>query len=201
MASVRLEEHVRVGVAPHAALGPGAAPGDVRSDEATRVLVQSFRLGVLGARELVRFPAAPHVYAARIDTGATTSSLHADSIEPFERDGAAWVRFRLIGRGGQRPVPLERPVSRRVRIKKQGGPSETRYVVELPFVIGTRTLVREFSLSDRTDFEFAVLIGRNVLHGMAVVDVSRADLAGRPVRSDREQPDEQRTVDQAGEIP
>ena len=39
--------------------------------------------------------------------------------------------------------------------------------------IGHLTLEREFTLTDRSAFDYPVLIGRNLLSGIAVVDVTR----------------------------
>lgn len=39
--------------------------------------------------------------------------------------------------------------------------------------MGHITLDREFTLADRSEFEYPVLIGRNVLSGLAAVDTSR----------------------------
>ena len=52
------------------------------------------QLSVIGLREWVALPDLGVAgLRAKIDTGASTSSLHATDIQPFERDGHSWVRF------------------------------------------------------------------------------------------------------------
>ena len=110
---------------------------------------------------------------ARIDTGAKTSSIHAEKVQEFERDGKPWVRFEFDGESGATPVKMERPVERRVRIKRHDDSSQRRYVVKLLMRLGELQEQVEVSLNDRTDFDYPVLIGRNFLTDNAVVDVSR----------------------------
>ena len=133
-------------------------------------------LAVFGEIETVRFPPHETGYEARIDTGAKTSSLHAVSIEPFLQDGEQWVRFQLVGRGELEPVEFVRPVTRTAVIRKSGGVSTERYVAAMTLQIGELVMDREFTLANRENMDFAVLIGRNVLDGVAVVDVSQAGL-------------------------
>ncbi|MDX2501816.1 MAG: RimK/LysX family protein, partial [Deltaproteobacteria bacterium] len=46
-------------------------------------------------------------------------------------------------------------------------------VVKLKAVMGKVELLREFSLTDRSNFTYPVLIGRNFLQGEFIVDVTR----------------------------
>lgn len=109
---------------------------------------------------------------ARIDTGAKSSSVGAREVTEFERDGKTWVRFTFDPeRKGGQPVEMALPVERRVRIKGQQG--ERRFVVKMPLVVGDIREIVEVSLSDRRDFDYPVLVGRNFLTDNAVVDVSR----------------------------
>ncbi|MHC5067180.1 MAG: ATP-dependent zinc protease family protein [Planctomycetota bacterium] len=134
-------------------------------------------LGVIGAVEDVAIVAAKRIYPARIDTGAETTSIDARAIETFERDGEPWVRFQLRPQGDEEHGPsLERPLLRTMRIKQHDHNSvsaHTRPVVELTLIMGSSTLARDVNLVDRSNYEFALLIGRNVLAGQAAVDVSR----------------------------
>ena len=130
---------------------------------------------VIGAVEAVSFSGIDDLMLdARIDTGATTSSLHVTSSQIFERDGARWVSFTFPKDGvdGNEEITLERPLARSVLIKRKGVDSQERPVIIMNIRIGKLERTSEFTLTDRTGFEFPVLIGRNFLTDMAIVDVS-----------------------------
>lgn len=122
---------------------------------------------------------------ARLDTGAQTSSLHSVETEEFKRDGKEWVRFHVPvaeSRDGEeegtvRVLVLERPVKRKVLIKRKGAPPQRRYVVELPFCLDGHHYEAEFSLTDRTAFLYPALLGRRFLKDVAVVDPAHSLLA------------------------
>lgn len=135
---------------------------------------------ILGWVELVEF-AEPRVrLKAKLDTGATTSSLNALNIEPFERDGREWVRFEMLDPvERQESILFEAPVVRTARIRRHEGPTQLRVVVEMGMCIGTVWRKRQFTLIDRSDFAYQVLVGRNFLRGHIAVD-SDATYLSRP---------------------
>lgn len=115
------------------------------------------------------------IYDARIDSGAETSSMDARDVQRFERDGQEWVRFDI-------PVPgeddsfetLERKVVRNVRIIQANEEDhERRAVVELQFRIGDHEQKAEFTLTDRGHLTYSLLIGRNILRDVMLIDVGK----------------------------
>ena len=117
---------------------------------------------------------------ARIDTGAETTSLHAENIQLVERDGTRFVTFELASPGGGDKVNVEQKLKRKVRIKRPGEESERRYVVEMWITLGKHSARVETSLSDREGFEYPLSIGRNFLTDAMIVDVSRHHLLEKP---------------------
>src|SRR5690606_11410336 len=116
-------------------------------------------------------------YKARIDTGATGTSVHATNIVRFERDGQNWVRFDMDNPGGE-PITVEREVVRRVRVRQVDlDEYSRRLVVSMAMTIGSISQQVEFSLNDRSDMEYPVLIGRNFLRNTAIVDVGQELIA------------------------
>lgn len=114
---------------------------------------------------------------ARIDTGATTASLHAVNLRFFERDGADWVRF-VLPHPEAGDVEMESKVVRYVRIiQSTTDQGERRPVIELHFILGNISQTAEFTLTDRGHLEYPVLIGRNILQDLMVVDVARSRIA------------------------
>lgn len=118
---------------------------------------------------------------ARIDTGATTSSIDARNIQPFERDGEQWVRFNILNPETDQMVQFEKVRVRKVKINQANSNSpESRPVVEMQVKIGEITQLAEFTLSNRSHLDYQLLVGRNILRDVMIVDVSQSMLAPLP---------------------
>jgi len=130
-------------------------------------------LETIGEVEPVSIVRAKMIKQARIDTGATTSSLDVEDYTEFERDGRKWVRYHLKDRTTGEIAELENRVIKFVLIKRIDAESHRRPVIRLKVRLGSKTLNEEFTLADRSQLDFPVLIGRNILSGNFMVDVSR----------------------------
>lgn len=129
---------------------------------------------IVGALEWVYLPIAAHHYQARIDSGATTSSLHADNILRFERDGKKWVRFELREDDDSEPIEIETPLTRMVLIRQaSAGDTERRPVVTLTVNLGGLQQNSEFTLTNRSRMSYPVLLGRSFLQDVTLIDVGR----------------------------
>lgn len=135
------------------------------------------KLVVIGEIETVTLIAEKLSLLARIDTGAQTSSLSAQKIEHYERDGKKWVRFEVRHPTLKKVILVERKLSRTVEVKRHGAAPVKRPVVYMSISMGDLKCRCEFSLTDRSKYDFPVLIGRNFLSGRATVDVSRKHAA------------------------
>ncbi len=113
---------------------------------------------------------------AKLDTGAKTSSVHASKIEHFNRDGAPWVRFEFIASKGKEATKIERPLVRKAVIKERLSRSSTREVVLLTICKNGKEYETEFTLNDRSNFNYPMLLGRSFLAGIALVDSSETFL-------------------------
>lgn len=114
------------------------------------------------------------VHIARIDSGAETSSLDARNITRFERDGSNWVRFDVPLPDSDDFMTLESEVSRRVKIiQATADTAERRVVVELQFMIGDHRQQAEFTLTNREHLSQVVLVGRNILRDVMLIDVGK----------------------------
>jgi hypothetical protein len=107
---------------------------------------------------------------ARIDTGATKSSLDAQELS-IEKD---MVNFRLPEKYGGLRVRLPIHEWRHVRTS-QG--LKKRPVVEIEVCIGPKRLRTLIALDNRTAVTYPFLVGRNILKGNFVVDVKRKRIA------------------------
>ena len=143
-------------------------------------------LGVLGWREWIGFPdIGIDQIKAKVDTGARTSCLHAFMVEPFERDGIAWVRFDIhpSQTDNSKVIRCEAPVLDQRVVRDSGGHEELRYVIATTMNIGPHQHQVEVTLSDRDTMKFRVLLGRTAIQGLFVVDPSRSYLVGKRKRA------------------
>lgn len=126
---------------------------------------------IIGGVETVYVPPFEIPFQARIDTGAETSSIDAQNIRPFERDGDKWVSFDITNKKTAQTLHFEKPIVRKTNIVRTLK-GEKRYVVHFNVKMGEEIIDTEFTLNDRSKFEYQVLIGRNILNGRFIVDSS-----------------------------
>ena len=132
---------------------------------------EKYDLGIIGAVEPAYILPTQTPMLARIDTGAETSSIDAKNIKPFERDGKRWVSFDIFDEKTKTLHPFKKKVKRRISIKR-AGKNESRYAVKMDILFGGKVISEEFTLTDRSEFDYPLLIGRNILTGRAIVDTS-----------------------------
>jgi hypothetical protein len=143
---------------------------------------------VYGLNEYVRLFDLDLKLAAKLDTGAKTASLSARDIKRFKRDGETWVRFYLAIDEAH-SSPIERPLARISKIKRRAGdydPEEgktytARPVIEMDVCMGNSLRTIEVNLTDRSAFQYPLLIGSDALTRFsALVDPSLKYAAGKP---------------------
>lgn len=144
----------------------GAVPAiHAKDDDAAR------HLEVAGYLENVRIQETGLVFKARLDSGATLSSLNALDLERFERDGKDWVRFEVIDPDDKKKrIELEYPVVRDLRIVQHSGDHQARPVIELTLCIGQHERKAEITLADRSEFTYQLLVGRNHMRNALLID-------------------------------
>lgn len=115
------------------------------------------------------------VVKVKVDSGALTSSMHAVNMERFTRKGKRWVRYDVpvvdADTGNKVTLHFERPVYRQMTVRGAGG-EDYRPVVKMRMCIGNRIYEEQFSLRDRSDMTYPVLLGRRTIEHIGLIDVS-----------------------------
>lgn len=135
---------------------------------------------VIGRKEKISLPKLGlKLVWAKIDTGAFTSSLHAEDIREEEVDGKKVLRFEILMPGHREFTGKTITFShyRQKKVKNSFGQAETRFLIETKFMLAGETYPAEFTLSDRSSMKNAILLGRKILQDKFLVDVTRVNLS------------------------
>ncbi|MBR1840673.1 MAG: ATP-dependent zinc protease [Alphaproteobacteria bacterium] len=146
---------------------PGIVPNSAKEQKVVRVAPTN----IIGEVEKIYLPPMKSPFLARIDTGATTSSIDASDIKQFERDGEKWISFNLVNRETKEKASFEKRLQKKILIRRTGE-YEKRPIVEMDVRMGNERFKANFTLTERGNFDYQALVGRNILSGRAIVDVS-----------------------------
>ncbi|PKG39811.1 ATP-dependent zinc protease family protein [Psychromonas sp. Urea-02u-13] len=115
----------------------------------------------------------------RVDTGAKTSSLHVDNIVKFSQSGKPYVSFDIHPdvHDVNRIVNCTSPIADIRTIKSSNGSSEQRYVIKTPIKLGDDTWPIEITLTNRSDMNYLMLLGREAMGDHCLVDPSQTFIA------------------------
>lgn len=143
---------------------------------------------VYGLNEYAHLAGIDLEVPAKLDTGAKTASLSARNIKRFKRNGESWVRFYLAIDTAH-SHPIERPLERVSKIKRraddydaeEGKQYTARPVIAVDICMGNALRSIEVNLTDRSTFQYPLLIGSEALKRFdALVDPSLKYAAGKP---------------------
>jgi len=130
----------------------------------------------LGRSDRVDLPALGiENISAKIDTGAYTCSLHCASAEVVGEK----LEFVLLDE--EHPEFTGKKYSfkkfEQREIRNSFGEAELRYVIKTKIKIFDYLIRAEFSLSNRGNLKFPVLLGRKILRKRFLIDVTKKDLS------------------------
>ena len=136
----------------------------------------------VGRRELVDFPDF-QIWGveAKVDTGAYTGAIHCSNIHvETHASGQPFLHVQLLDASHPNfdGTPMKFAQFSLRDIRSSNGEVQERYVIRTKIRLFGDDFETEFSLSDRSDMKYPVLIGRVLLRqARLLVDVSRLNLS------------------------
>lgn len=126
---------------------------------------------LIGAKERLRVvDSSRDKVAARVDTGATTSSIHCVKHWFVKENGVKYLYFIVLSNKSK--VQSSSVYKKRI-VKSSNGHTETRYSVFVDVLMGGMIFNTEFTLTDRNHMKHKILLGRSFLSKNFIVDVSK----------------------------
>lgn len=112
---------------------------------------------------------------SKIDSGASTSALHAQNIKKVKIDDKYYVIFRMLDKShpAYEDNDVKLPLYRIKRVKSSNGFTQKRYSIQTRMKIGKKIYRIEFTLTDRKDMRYPILLGTKFLKNKFLIDVSK----------------------------
>ncbi len=138
----------------------------------------------IGATDFVDLPELGWLNVpARIDSGATGSSIHCSMVKLISDGEKPVLLVKLDTKKGAPSHTFKVTSFKETIVKNSFGLSEKRFVIKTIIELFGRKFRTEFSLANRKKMSYPVLLGRKLLKGRFIVDVSQKDLsANRLIR-------------------
>lgn len=135
---------------------------------------------IVGWQELAGLPElGVDELTVKLDSGAVSSSLHAEKVSIFRRHQADWVRFEIgSGIAGMADeMRCEAPLLGFRRIQSSSGHRSVRPVIETTMSLAGFYWTIQLTLANRPTMQFPLLVGRDALAGRCLVDCGQTFLA------------------------
>jgi len=135
---------------------------------------------ILGRREKIALPELGiGLVWAKVDTGAYSSSLHAENIreEKLGKKNVLLFEGLLPGHKGYTGETIIFRKYQKKTIKNSSGDGELRYLIQTTIKIAGEEFLTEFTLSERSRMRNAILLGRKALKNRFLIDVDEVNLA------------------------
>ncbi len=128
---------------------------------------------IIGRAEFIELPVfGMSKIPAKTDTGAYSSAIHAVNITLSTKNDKQYLDFDVLG--GHAAYDKARHVRTSrfhvVNVSNSFGEVQQRYAVNLRVKLAGKKFLTEFTLADRSNKTFPVLMGRQLLNNRYLVD-------------------------------
>lgn len=135
---------------------------------------------IIGATDILDLPELGWFNVpARVDSGATTSAIHCARVQLIHEDGGSLLRFYLDTKKGAPQQSYVVKDFKETVVRNSSGKEEKRYVIKTRITIFGRKIRTEFSLANRRKMQYPILLGRKLLKGRFIIDVSQKNLSAQ----------------------
>ncbi len=141
----------------------------------------------IGWQEIISLPQLnmPAI-EVKVDTGAKTSSLHAENIKFFNKNGKEYISFDVhpVKRHKEVTIKCQAPLMDKRDVKSSSGCKENRPMIKTKMKIGDHVFEIDLNLTKRDYMKSRMLLGRDAMKGIVIIDPGHKYLHGK--LSDRE---------------
>lgn len=124
---------------------------------------------IIGRIEIANLPKFDlYNQTVKIDSGAYTSSIDVFGVR--KENDILYVRFE------DNDKEIAFPKFKTKRVKSSNGIVQERYVISGTIVIGEIEYKTKFSLTDRSNMRYPILLGRKLLNKHFLIDTSKVKL-------------------------
>jgi len=135
---------------------------------------------VVGSKETIDLPELGLFgITTRIDTGAQTSALHADHFTADKETGMVEFEFHPDLHDVRKTIKSKAKLLQIKRVKSSNGEKERRYIIQTKAVMGELEWTIKLSLTDRSSMNHLMLLGRQAMKGVMIVDPEHGFLASK----------------------
>ena len=116
---------------------------------------------------------------AKIDTGAYGCALHCHHIELIKIEDKDVLTFKVLdpNHDEYKDKIFHIDNFKCKRVKNSGGKQEKRYTFKTRVILFKKKITTEFSLTDRGQMKFPILLGRQFINKRYLVDVQLKNLS------------------------
>ncbi|WP_221390133.1 RimK/LysX family protein [Dyadobacter sp. NIV53] len=135
---------------------------------------------IIGATDIVDLPDLDWYHVpVRVDSGATTSSIHCSRVKLIKEDNHTILRFYLDAKKGAPQQSFSVQDFKETVVRNSSGKEEKRYVIKTRIKLFGRKIRTEFSLANRQKMSYPILLGRKLLKNRFIIDVAQKDLSAK----------------------
>lgn len=111
----------------------------------------------------------------KIDSGASTSALHAQNIRRVRIGDKYYVKFRMLDKThpAYEDNDIKLPLYKIKKVRSSNGYLQKRYSIRTRMKMGNKIYRIEFTLSDRKDMKYPILLGTKFIRSKFLIDVSK----------------------------